>query len=611
MIGSVLDKYEVLQKVGEGGMATVYRGRHTTLGRDVAIKILHPHLSASTRNRKRFAREARAIEHLKHPNILEIHDYSGTDADECYIVTEYVTGDTLAETMNRLGKMPSEPAAMIGHDLALALDFAHRNGVLHRDLKPDNVMIRDDGTVKLMDFGIARFLDESQVTMTGALVGSPAFMSPEQAREGDLDARSDLFSLGTLLFFLVTGHLPFAGNNPSVILKNIIEGNRTSVSELAPMMSASFADIIERLLASDRNDRFNTAAEVADALAACLAEVGVDRSVPGFSLLEYLVQPEPWVRRLEDHLRASLLQGGKVARDRGDQLAALRLWNRLLSIDEANEEVLALVAGLHTVSPASEPPRGRYAILAVALAALIALGTGGGALFYWAPTSARLTPADAPPAETSVSSSTPAAPVEVVPVEDPPETPIDPSPSEVSQPSLVKVPAMMRPPRSPLDPSRSLPLAVAPPVPVDGGPVAVTFKVANSEVFAEVWCDGKKVARTRGDNTALLTPGTWACTYKSPKIFDEAFAFEVDAGAPHEESHTVRLKPLLVRFDASCGDTCRVSIDGSGVGTVGALARSVEIGERPDERHRIEVTCGDHTFARDFDGMSGAVACTP
>jgi len=226
VIGTVLDKYEVLQKVGEGGMATVYRGRHTTLDRNVAIKVLHPHLSSSTRNRRRFAREARAIEHLRHDNILEIFDYSGTDSHDCYIITEFVTGQTLTSLMDHVGRVPSEVVAKIGIDLCEALAYAHDSGILHRDLKPDNVMVRADGRVKLMDFGIARFLDESQVTMTGALVGSPAFMSPEQAKEEDLDQRSDLFSLGTLLFYLVTGSFPFSGSNPSLILKNIIEGNR-------------------------------------------------------------------------------------------------------------------------------------------------------------------------------------------------------------------------------------------------------------------------------------------------------------------------------------------------------------------------------------------------
>ena len=124
MIGTVLDKYEILQKVGEGGMATVYRGRHLTLGRDVAIKVLHPHLSASPRNRQRFAREARAIEHLDHDNILKIYDYSGTDTEDCFIVTEFVDGVTLQRLIVDRGRLPSEVTALIGIELAAALDRA-------------------------------------------------------------------------------------------------------------------------------------------------------------------------------------------------------------------------------------------------------------------------------------------------------------------------------------------------------------------------------------------------------------------------------------------------------------------------------------------------------
>ncbi len=242
MIGSTIDKYEVLQKVGEGGMATVYLGRHTTLKRMVAVKVLHPHLSASTRNRQRFAREARAIEHLDHENILQIFDYSGSDAEDCFIVTEFVSGQTLAALLQDRGMIPSELAAIIGVHLCQALAYAHRSGIVHRDLKPENVMLRDDGVVKLMDFGIARFLDESTVTMTGALIGSPAYMSPEQALERKVDSRSDLFSLGSLLFHLVTGRLPFPGTNPSIILRNIIEGKRPEVLELQPGVSPQVAD---------------------------------------------------------------------------------------------------------------------------------------------------------------------------------------------------------------------------------------------------------------------------------------------------------------------------------------------------------------------------------
>ncbi len=270
MIGTFLDKYEVLQKIGEGGMATVYRARHTTLGREVAIKILHPHLSAVARNRRRFAREARAIEHLDHENILKIFDYSGSDAEDCYIVTEFVEGQTLRQLIEARGLLPSEVAAFIGIKLADALRYAHEAGIIHRDLKPENVMLRVDGTVKLMDFGIARFLDESSVTMTGALVGSPAYMSPEQALERKLDARSDLFSLGTLLYHLVTGQLPYAGSNPSIILRNIIEGVRREVLDVQPGVAPKLADVINRLLELEPDARYDSAEAGASAVAAVL-----------------------------------------------------------------------------------------------------------------------------------------------------------------------------------------------------------------------------------------------------------------------------------------------------------------------------------------------------
>ena len=141
MIGTQLDKYEILEKIGEGGMATVYRGTHTTLGREVAIKVLHPHLSNALKNRKRFAREARTIERMEHEGILKIYDYSGESAELCYIVTELIEGETLKELIQRDGMLPSELVALIGVRLADGLAFAHDAGVIHRDIKPENVML--------------------------------------------------------------------------------------------------------------------------------------------------------------------------------------------------------------------------------------------------------------------------------------------------------------------------------------------------------------------------------------------------------------------------------------------------------------------------------------
>ncbi|NOY28103.1 MAG: serine/threonine protein kinase, partial [Oligoflexia bacterium] len=351
MIGSVLDKYRILEKIGEGGMASVYRGEHVTLGREVAIKILHPHLSTQARSRQRFAREARAIENLRHDNILRIEDYSGESAPDCYIVTEFIDGETLQQLLADHGALPSEVVALIGLHLADALAYAHDLKIIHRDLKPENVMIKKDGTVKLMDFGIARFLDEMHLTLTGALVGSPAYMSPEQAMERVLDSRSDLFSLGTLLFHLVTGQLPFAGNNPSIVLRNIIEGNRPSVSDLAPTMACSLAELIHALLQTDPNYRPATARDVHDRLVDILAEVDLQPDDPEWSLQCWLVDPAGYADRLDERLRHVLLTRGKARLEARDHLGALQLFNRLLTIDERhgqqNEEVLALVQGMH------------------------------------------------------------------------------------------------------------------------------------------------------------------------------------------------------------------------------------------------------------------------
>ena len=288
VIGSLIDKYEVLQKLGEGATATVYRGRHLAIGNDVAIKVLHPHLSASKRYRERFNREARAVGRLSHPNIVSILDYSGQSADDCYIVTELVDGVTLLGLLQEHGTLPSEVAAVIGMELCGALGFAHTAQVIHRDIKPENVMIRRDGKIKLMDFGVARVLDEGSITLDGSLLGSPAYMSPQQAQDQPLDGRSDLFSLGTVLFHAVTGHVPFSGGNTSVILKNIIDGNRPDVLELAPGASPAFAAVVDTLLQGRPDDRYANADAARAALLATLTEVELTLDHPALQVAQYL-----------------------------------------------------------------------------------------------------------------------------------------------------------------------------------------------------------------------------------------------------------------------------------------------------------------------------------
>ena len=375
-MGSILDKFEVLEKIGEGGMASVFRGRHMTLDREVAVKVMHPHLASSENNRTRFEREAKAIERVEHPNILQIYDYSGRDAESAWIITEYINGPTLRELLDDVGAMMPEPAAIIAWRLCQALQAAHSHGIVHRDLKPENVMFDATGEVKLMDFGIARVLTDVQVTMTGALIGSPAYMSPEQATDGDLDARSDLFSLGTVIYRMVTGTLPFRGNNPSVVLKAIIDGTYEDPSARVPSLDHALSSIIFKCLAQTREDRYDDANAVAADLDAYLQSVGIDPETPGPWLLStYIEDADAYEERLAEALITVLMTRGRLEAEAGNSAGALRTFKRVLALDEDNTEVVDVIQGMRR--PLAADDRGGIPLLlwlAPLLVGLFAVG---------------------------------------------------------------------------------------------------------------------------------------------------------------------------------------------------------------------------------------------
>ncbi|MCB9680895.1 MAG: protein kinase [Alphaproteobacteria bacterium] len=615
MIGSTLDKYEVIQKVGEGGMATVYRGRHATLDRDVAIKILHPHLSSSTRNRKRFEREARAIEHLRHPNVLEIYDYSGVDTGDCYIITEFVDGQTLTELMDRCRRLPSEVACTIGIALAEALAYAHQQGVLHRDLKPDNVMLRRDGRVKLMDFGIARFLDESQVTLTGALVGSPAFMSPEQAREDDLDPRSDLFSLGTLLYFLVTGHLPFSGSNPSLILKHIIEGNRPAVAELAPSMSSSLADVIERLMANARDERFPDATAVIEALRGCLHEVGFDPDEPRWALSRYLREPDAYEADLDTWLAAELLTHGRQHLDAGEHLQGLRLINRLLSMDDAHPDALALVQTFHGV--ADEAARNRRWLWVSAAVLVLVFG---GLVWRWTtdapddgvvarlPTPEPTTPARVaapvePAAQALVQADTPepVAATERPPVDDDAvaavEVPAPARPTPRTGGTDAPDAPAPRPTRAPRPAEPVAPPVEAPPEP-EPEPACIAFR--SLDAVADIYLEGKRLRTTVEKGCIEVPPGEHVFTLRGPAIRDKEVRVTLAPGEQRKDIVDLERNPARVRFRRELSPACTVQVDDDGLlGTLDALNFAIDL-QRPEAPHEVRLTCPDGTWIQRF-----------
>ncbi len=387
-----LGRYQLIEPVGTGGMAVVYRGRDTSLDREVAIKLLHPHLAQAAESRARFSREARAVARLSHPSIVEIYDYSGDDAPEAYLVTEFIRGRTLRVFAREAGLTDPEPGLLIGRALADALAHAHAAGVIHRDLKPENVMIEsgDRTAVKLTDFGIARILaSEERMTMTGALVGSPNHMAPEIVEGKEADERSDLFSLGTILYWLATGVLPFAAANPTATLRRAITGEFTDPRALSPRVSARLASLLTRCLSPDPAGRPASAFEVRAALDEILAEVGLDR--PEEELARLLADPAGYQAAFPARAVAALLPQGEAALRAGNSARALSCFDRVLVLEPGNAAVAVHLAAL------SRRRRWRRAArLGVAALLLLAVAGAGGRWWMGRPSAAA--PLAPPPA---------------------------------------------------------------------------------------------------------------------------------------------------------------------------------------------------------------------
>jgi eukaryotic-like serine/threonine-protein kinase len=363
-----LERYELIEEIGHGGMAVVYRGRDSQLERAVAVKVLHPHLQSQPESKQRFHREAKAVARLRHPNIPEIYDYSGEGADDSYIVTELIHGPTLKQFVEGHPGMPPEVAAMVIIEVCRALECAHGQGIIHRDVKPENVMIAADGVVKLTDFGIAQVLDSHSMTVTGQILGSPAHMSPEHLEGKILDSRADVFSVGTVLYWLATGNLPFEGRNPHAVLKKIFDGDYPEPLRARPQMGETLAAIIRRCLALDPDQRYPTVTALRLDLETFLGELALPEAS---SLPAYFADPLGFVRRHEPAILATLVKKGAVALRAGDRSRATALFNRALAIDPRNAEVLRHVRAM------VRRRRSAVGAAALGLSALALLGTWG------------------------------------------------------------------------------------------------------------------------------------------------------------------------------------------------------------------------------------------
>jgi eukaryotic-like serine/threonine-protein kinase len=273
MIGELLaGRYELQDVAGSGGMSSVYRARDTVLERTVAIKILHEHYSDDPEYVERFRREARALAQLNHPNIVTVIDRGEFEGRQ-FIVFEHVEGENLKELVDREGQLPVDEALALVHQVARGLAFAHEHGVVHRDVKPHNVLIDTDGVAKVTDFGIARSLEPADgLTETGTLLGTSEYIAPEQASGRRVDERSDQYSLATVLYELLTGAPPFTGDNFMAVAMKHVQEPVPSVREARPDVSPRLDAIVSRAMAKRPEDRFPTTEAMMAALEAARAD---------------------------------------------------------------------------------------------------------------------------------------------------------------------------------------------------------------------------------------------------------------------------------------------------------------------------------------------------
>ncbi|HTQ80043.1 MAG TPA: protein kinase, partial [Thermoanaerobaculia bacterium] len=262
MIGQTISHYRILEKLGGGGMGVVYKGRDLRLDRLVALKFLPPQLSANPEARERFLQEAKAASALDHPNTCTIHQIDSTDDGQLFIVMALYEGETLDRRLTGHGRLAPDEAVEIALEAGRGLSRAHRAGIVHRDVKPSNLMITHDGMVKILDFGIARLAGSNRVTHTGKVVGSIDYMSPEHARGEEVDQRTDVWSLGVVLYEMLTGERPFRGGNDQAVLYQILNGQPRSLLEHVPDLPHNIEHAVRKALTKQLHERYRSIEEL-------------------------------------------------------------------------------------------------------------------------------------------------------------------------------------------------------------------------------------------------------------------------------------------------------------------------------------------------------------
>jgi eukaryotic-like serine/threonine-protein kinase len=320
----IAGRYELERQIGRGGMSSVFRARDRLLERTVALKILHEHYTDDADYVERFRREARSAAQLSHPNIVTVID-RGEHAGRQFIVFEYVDGQTLKDLVRAKGPLPIRRAVEISLQIARALAYAHSQGLVHRDVKPQNVLLNGDGQAKVTDFGIARSLDVTSVTMPGTVLGTSDYIAPEQATGEEVEAHSDVYSLGVVLFELLTGEVPFPSDNFVAAALRHVNEPPPSVVERRPEVPLRLAALVERALAKDPDERYRSMDALIADLEVCRQELPEEGDEPddGDRTMIVLASPEQ-VARAREQARTDR------ASRRPEPVRRRRLWPALL-----------------------------------------------------------------------------------------------------------------------------------------------------------------------------------------------------------------------------------------------------------------------------------------
>ncbi|MCC7206218.1 MAG: PD40 domain-containing protein [Anaerolineae bacterium] len=293
LIGQQLGQYQITALLGKGGMATVYRARQASVNRDVAVKVIKPDLAETEEFIARFQREAQTIAGMSHPHVLKVFDF-GEHSDMVYLVMELLTGGSLNDLIRREGALQLPVMLRIVDQIAQALDYAHRRGIVHRDMKPQNVLLDENGNAFLTDFGIAKLLTEtSALTQSGMAMGTPAYMAPEQWRGEQVDGRIDTYALGVMIFEMLTGRLPFSGDTPFSMMHMHVYEAPPSLQSARPELPPALQQVIDRAMAKDRDNRYASAGELAAALRGVIGGYGAPVAPPPTPIQADLTAPVP------------------------------------------------------------------------------------------------------------------------------------------------------------------------------------------------------------------------------------------------------------------------------------------------------------------------------